>query len=208
MPTYFFDIRMMADTIRDLDGRFLPSPSAALDEAKRDALGLAADHLRFPQELPPAEAILIRDAQRRLLHVVTLKEVACEALDLGQNKRTSEKQSSGLAIVVAHQHDEWFAASTALNRRGYIVHSVCTLDDAVEKLKAMGAAHPLFRRKCPVIFASLDECEPSLNVLRAVRAACPTVWVFLVCNTQSRVIFLPRRSTPRQIEDLLFWPDM
>jgi hypothetical protein len=208
MPTYFFDIRLVADTIQDLEGRVLPSPSAALEEAKRDALGLAAHHLRFPRELPPPEAILIRDTQRRLLHVVTLKEVACEALDVGQSARTTDKQTSGLAIVVAHQHDEWFAVSTALNHRGYIVHSACTLDDAVEKLKAMGAAHPLFRWKCPVIFASLDDCDPPLEVLGAARAACPTVWVFLVCNTQSRVIFLPRRSTPRQIEDLLFWPGM
>lgn len=207
MPMYFFDIRTMTDLIQDLDGRFLPSRSAAIEDAKRDALGLAADYLRSPQGLPP-EAILLRDDQRRILHVVTLKEVSCEALDGAQRHSTGAKQTSGLAIVVAHEQDEWFAASLAFQRRGYLVHSAGTLEDAVEKLKEMGAAHPLLRQKCPIIFASLDKTEPPLDVLRAARAACPTVWVLLASNAQSRVIFLPRRSTPRQIEDLLFWPEM
>jgi hypothetical protein len=209
MPTYFFDVRTMTDTADDREGQSYPSAAAAVYEARLEALQLASDHLKCPAGASPPEAILIRQEDGRVLARVDVGQVVSEALSTVPGTRvTNSEGRSGLAIVVVNEPDERYAATAAFRHRGYLVHEVGTLNDAIDELKKMGAGHPLLRARRPIIFAALEEAEPPLSALKAARDVCSNIWVFLASNAQSRVILLPRRFTTRQIEDLLLSPAM
>lgn len=65
---YFFDVRSINGIAEDPDGLVLSSDQKAIEAAKREALGLAADYLRDCSPMSP-RTIVIRSGGRRVAEI-------------------------------------------------------------------------------------------------------------------------------------------